>query len=316
MNKIISALLLGTITIGLLAGCSTSSNSQTVSQEENQKSETIVVTHEMGETTVPISPKKVVVFDMGILDSMDALGVSAELGLPVKDIPSYLDKYKDSYSVGGLKEPNMEAIFEFKPDVIIIAARQKDFYDKLSEIAPTWYVAATPDELIKDFKDNSQTLAKIFNKENEFNNIIGDIDSKIELLAQKGNSTQEKGLILMSNDGLLSVYGKGSRFGIIHDVFNVPVADDNLVVSTHGQEVGYEYVAKINPDILFVVDRTAVVGGSVDAGTAIDNEIIRSTNAYKNNKIISLDPEVWYISGIGLNSINVMIQQVEEGLAV
>ena len=53
-----------------------------VGAEGNAEGETLVVTHESGETTVNKNPKRVVVFDYGILDSLDKLGV--EIGVNIK----------------------------------------------------------------------------------------------------------------------------------------------------------------------------------------------------------------------------------------
>ena len=39
-------------------------------------SETITITHELGETPVTTNPERVVVFDLGILDALDNLGVN------------------------------------------------------------------------------------------------------------------------------------------------------------------------------------------------------------------------------------------------
>ncbi|MGM9987860.1 MAG: ABC transporter, partial [Bacillaceae bacterium] len=41
---------------------------------KEQKQEKITVKHELGETEVVKNPKKVVVFDFGMLDSLDTLG--------------------------------------------------------------------------------------------------------------------------------------------------------------------------------------------------------------------------------------------------
>ena len=47
---------------------------------------------------------------------------------------------------------------------------------------------------------------------------------------------------MLVNEGQLSAYGKGSRFGLIHDTFGFKAADDKIEASTHGQSVSYEYV--------------------------------------------------------------------------
>ncbi|MCZ4369735.1 hypothetical protein O3Q50_09670 [Enterococcus lactis] len=44
------------------------------------------------------------------------------------------------------------------------------------------------------------------------------------------------------NEGQLSAYGSGSRFGFIHDLFGFEQTDDQIEASTHGQSVSYEYV--------------------------------------------------------------------------
>ena len=69
-------------------------------------------------------PEKIVVFDYGFLDTLDALGVEGVVGLP-KDstLPEQLSEYADDEyaSVGTLKEPLLEDIAELQPDVIFIS---------------------------------------------------------------------------------------------------------------------------------------------------------------------------------------------------
>lgn len=98
-------------------------------------------------------------------------------------------------------------------------------------------------------------------------------------------------------------------------MFGFAQADDKIEVSTHGQSVSYEYVADKNPDYLFVVDRDAVVksdgGESGSAKKAVENDLVKNTNAFKNGKIIYLDPNYWYLSGGGLISVSEMLKEVE-----
>ncbi|MEW8986910.1 MAG: ABC transporter substrate-binding protein, partial [Bacillus sp. (in: firmicutes)] len=64
--------------------------------------------------------------------------------------------------------------------------------------------------------------------------------------------------------------------------------DENLEVSQHGQSITFEYILEKNPDVIFVIDRSAAVGGEVGAKETIENELVKKTNAYKNGKIIYL----------------------------
>jgi len=92
----------------------------------------------------------------------------------------------------------------------------------------------------------------------------------------------------------------------------VKAADEKVKVGTHGDNVSFEYVRDTNPDILFVVDRDAVVNENGESGTkaAIENEIVSATNAVKNSKVFYLDPEVWYLSGGGLQSETLKVEDV------
>lgn len=116
------------------------------------------------------------------------------------------------------------------------------------------------------------------------------------------------------NEGQLSAFGKDSRFGIIYDTFGFAEADDAIKASTHGQSVSYEYVLEKNPDILFVIDRTKAIGGDDSNNNVADNQLVAQTTAGKNNKVLSLQPDVWYLSGGGLESVKLMLADVNQAL--
>ena len=255
--------------------------------------------------TIDKLPEKAVVFDYGFLDTLDALGIEVA-GVPQKNLPSYLSKYADEKyaNIGSLKEPDFEALSALNPDIIFISGRQASAYAELSKIAPTVYVGVDATNFMESFKTNTDLAGKIFNKEQEAADAFAAYEAKVEEIKATTAASEEKALIVLGNEGSLSAYGPGSRFGVIHDVFGVKAADESIEVSTHGANASFEYVRKINPDILFVVDRDAAVNPQGDSGTkaAIENEIVMATNAAKNDKIIYLDPQYWYLSGGGIQS--------------
>jgi iron complex transport system substrate-binding protein len=73
-----------------------------------------------------------------------------------------------------------------------------------------------------------------------------------------------------------------------------------------------ELIATTNPDYLFVVDRNAAVLGKVANKAEVENKLIQQTNAYKNGKIFYLDPDVWFISGGGLISVDLMVDDINQ----
>lgn len=270
----------------------------------------VTIEHSKGVTEVPVGAKKAVVFDLSILDTIHALDLDVELGLP-SGLPSYLESYSETATVvGSMKEADLEAIFTFEPDVIFISGRLADYYDELNKIAPTVYVDLNAETYLDDVKKNAGYVAEIFGNEEKAEELLVALDQKVEEVATLASASEEKALIVLTNEGNMSVYGSGSRFGIIHDLLGVKPADETIEVSTHGQEASYEYISEINPDILYVVDRTAAVGGTVLAGETLNNDLVNGTNAAVNGKIIYLDSEIWYLSGGGLNSTMKMIEDV------
>ncbi|KOS66969.1 ferrichrome ABC transporter substrate-binding protein [Lysinibacillus contaminans] len=257
------------------------------------------------DVTLEKQPENVVVFDYGFLDTLDALGVEVA-GVAQKSVPEYLSKYTDTtyMNVGSLKEPDFEALSSMNPDIIFISGRQASAYEELSKIAPTVFVGVDNTNFIESFKVNTELAGKIFGKEKEAADAFAAYEAKVEEIKAKTATSEEKALIVLGNEGSLSAYGPGSRFGVIHDVFGVKPADENIEASTHGANASFEYVRDTNPDILFVVDRDAAVNSEGESGTkaAIENEIVGATNAAKNGKIFYLDPQYWYLSGGGITS--------------
>lgn len=327
MKKNVSLLIMTVFLAVILAACGSNnaatSNNNTAAAGNteattapNTASKDLTIKHELGEITIKTNPQKVVVFDFGTLDTLDKLGVEVT-GVPQSNVPSYLSKYSDAKyeNVGGLKEPDFEKINSLSPDLIIISGRQQDSYDEFSKIAPTLYVAVDNANYMESFTKNVKTLGQIFGKEAEVEAELATITDSVKALNEKAKADGKKALIILANEGKISAYGSGSRFGIIHDVFGFAQADDKIEVSTHGQSVSYEYVADKNPDYLFVVDRDAAVKSdgskSGSAKDAVENDLVKNTNAFKNGKIIYLDPNYWYLSGGGLISVSEMLKEVE-----
>ncbi|MFN2746647.1 MULTISPECIES: siderophore ABC transporter substrate-binding protein [unclassified Bacillus (in: firmicutes)] len=310
--KKLSLLLMALVTVLVIAACGSQS-----ADSGAKKGETVTIKHASGSTDVPKNPKKVVVFNFGVLDTLDELGLSDRVvGLPKQSLPAYLKKYNENKyeSVGGLKEPDFEKIAELEPDLIIIEGRQSEQYDEFKKIAPTIDIQLDQKNYMKSFKENTENIGKIFGKEDAVKDELARIDSQAEKVNKLAKEKGGKGLVVLTSDKQISAYGSGSRFGLIHDVLGVEPADQDIKVSLHGQSVSSEYISEKNPDYLFVIDRSAAIGEKGTAKEVIENEIVKSTNAYKNGHITYLDPGYWYLSGGGLESVSEMVKEVENGL--
>ena len=278
----------------------------------------MTVKHVSGETTVKLNPQRIIAFDFGSLDTLEALDVDV-IGIPKANIPSYLSEYKDDKYVnfGSLKEPDFEAIYAAKPDLIIVSDRQESIYDQFSEIAPTINLNINVNNYLTSLDSHVDTLGKLFGKEDEAQAQLKALQENIDAVKAKTAETTDTALILLANDGKVSAYGPGSRYGFIHDTLGFKPADDSIQVSRHGQNVTFEYVMNLNPDYIFVIDRSAVVStgtGETSAKQLVENDLVKNTKAFQNGKIVYLDPNVWYLSGGGLKSTQIMVDDISKAL--
>ena len=101
------------------------------------------ISHMMGDTEVPAKIERPVVLSAAYADHLLTIG-EKPYGMNVEaryggDYPNYLEEQLAGTAlVGSADEPNLEAILELDPDVILIESRTAEStYDELSKIAPT-----------------------------------------------------------------------------------------------------------------------------------------------------------------------------------
>ena len=310
-----SRLLAGTALVSLLALSACSTEAAEADADTTQGS-TVTVEHAQGSTDVPVNPETVYTFDLGALDTLDALDIDVD-GVPAAQFPESLSKYgSDEYAkIGSMKEPDFEAINAGAPDLIIMSGRTADYYDEFSKIAPTIDLSTDAADPWNSFIANTEIIGEIFGKETEVEDKLAALDTKVEetkaTAADAGN-----GLIILTSGGELTAYGAGSRFGLVHDVLGVATAADIKSEAQHGERVGFEYIAETNPDNLFVIDRDVAIGTSGEVASAVlDNELVKGTEAARNDRITMLDSSSWYLVGYGLNNVDAMVSAVQDGIS-
>jgi len=312
-RKGIVILFILAITILGLVGCSTADTG--TSGLDESENETITVSHPLGEVTVKKNPERIIVFDYATLDSLDEMGIEV-LGLPKSNIPEYLNKFNDEKyeDVGTLFEPDFEKIYELNPDVIFISGRQLELYEELNEIAPTVFLQVDGAKYMESVTNNLKILGQLFDREEFVEEQLSGINSSINEIKEKVTEKGLNALVVMANDTSISAFGKGSRFGMVHEEFGFEPADPNLDVANHGNSITFEYILEKNPDYIFIIDRSATVGGNVTAKELFSNELMKETEAYKNGRIVYLTSQVWYVSSGGLQGTNIMIEDIQQVL--
>lgn len=299
--------------------------SQMADQGENNNDQITVTclngTGETVEITVPRNPKRVAVLDFAALDILDSLGLGSRVtgtsNVSLEYLSSYNDR-EDIMALGTIKEADMEALMECRPEIIFMGGRMSEYYDAFSEIAPV--VRLTTDSelgVVESTRKNSKIIASVFGMENEIDKKLEAYEERIHALAESAEGKTALvgifsggSLSLLGNDGRCSMIGKEIGFE------NIGIREE-ASTSTHGNEVSYEFIADANPDYIFVMDRDAAIGtqGAALAQDVIENELVKQTDAYKKGRIIYLEnPGVWYTAEGGITALDIMISDLENAL--
>src|SRR5699024_4831591 len=97
---------------------------------------------------------------------------------------------------------------------------------------------------------------------------------------------------------------------LIYNELGFKPVDESIEVSTHGQQISFEYIVDKNPVYIFVIDRGAALGNEGTAQSILDNDLIKSTDAYKNGRILYMDSQSWYTIAGGFSSTETMLNDI------
>lgn len=294
-------LVLGVATA--LAACAPQDKKETeqpaASQTAQAQEGSVTVETARGAVAVKTNPKNVAVYDWGMLDTLHALGV--KVGASTDDIrlPELDNAHADRVKIGTLFEPNYEVLNSFKPDLIVTGSRTAKAFDQLNQIAPTIEMTADTTKMVESAKARIDAFAAIFGKQAEAEALKGKIDAAFDE-ARAAAKDKGNGLVILVNGGKVAAFGQDSRFGWIHKDVGVPTADKAIKEGSHGQPVSFEYIKQINPDWLFVLDRSAAIGqGTADnaAQKVLDNPLVAETTAWKKGQVVYLLPSNYLAAG-------------------
>lgn len=284
----------------LLTGCQNSENTKKEDTSAAQK--TVTVTDARQEVKIPADPKRIVDLS-GNSDILSILGYSVT-GTANSDaydytkFPSYLEETLDGAKILGYSMQDtmdIEGILELDPDLIIISSVQEKMYSQLQEIAPTVMI-----ELAQiNWKDDINTIAKMFSKEAEAGNWLDEYEEKAEQTGSRiretygGDTTY---LALLASGGQLFVFDAAGIGSVMYEDMglakpaNLP-SQENISLPV----ISYEGLAEIDADYIFVV------GTDDDMAALKQNGIYQNMRAVQNGNVVELPSSPYF--NIGYSSI-------------
>ncbi|MHC5225172.1 ABC transporter substrate-binding protein [Ignatzschineria sp. LJL83] len=258
-----------------------------------------------------------IVMDFGAVDTLVVLDKAEAISaIPMRNLPTYLKELNtaDIQDGGGMKEPNLEVYAELKPEFIVISPRLAGKVDVLSEYAPVLNFTANPEDYYASVSQNILALAKLVDAEDSANVSLNQLNSELDEIKANIAKNDKIALTMMHNaDNLFasptSGYGK-----FIHHFLGTKNAVKAPIEGR--QAIDIDYLNEIQPDVIFIIDRSAAIGQTPMNLESFQSEIISKVTLEngKEIKVVYLDPTLWYLSGNGLMSIELQAKEVATGL--
>ncbi len=302
----------------VLAGCggkqdTANNNSGEGSTQAPVKEEAYVVKHAMGETTVPSTPKRVVVLTNEGTEAVLALGIK-----PVGAVKSWTgdpwyDHIKadmvDATVVGDESQPNLEAIIALKPDIILgNKMRQEKVYEQLSAIAPTVF----SEELRGEWKNNFTLYAEALNKKTEGDKVMSDWAGRIAEFKEKaGDKLSTKVSVVRFMAGKTRIYYKNTFSGIIFSEIGI-ARPDSQNIDDFAAEVTKERIPEMDGDLLFYFTYDTGDGEANKVEQEwINDPLWKNLNVVKNNNAYKISDTIWNTAG-GVKAANLLLDDLSK----
>lgn len=331
MKKIIKYFLCVALVLIILSACDKDSNSNA-----NKKTITIENKYEFRadkindrgkgkiqtkKIEVPLNPNRVAVMDYGALDILKQMGlehkiVSISKGKGMAFIPHSLEEFKDNkyVNLGNPGQPDYNALAKSKPEIIFTSFRQahSKTLDELKKAVPNAkivFISPNNSDYIASIKESTTIIGKIFEKEDKAKQLNADLTKKVEEVKKSVNNS--KVLFLSVDDKGIKAFNSTGRFGgfLTHDL-GIKYADTTMKENVGGNLIGYEYLNKVNPDKLYVINRT-IKADDKQLPDVLHTDVIKNIKAVKNKQIYQFEANAWYFSEGGIKTTIKQLDDIE-----
>lgn len=237
-------------------------------------------------STMPSITEKI--FALGLGDIV--VGVDSYSNYP-PEVPKLVKEGKIT-DVGGPWSLNLESIAALRPDLVIlcrgVSEHELDFGPKLEELGlKTFFLICNAAKNQYDIYMDLRTLSKIFGVEDRAENVIKDIENRIEEISKKlVNVSKPKVLILLGPPswGLFSCGGDTFINWLI-----VTAGGINIASTYSGWPMlSYEFILVNDPDVIIV---TAYGFEPKQIYNEIAGSPLANTTAWKKGKVYLLMDE-------------------------
>lgn len=278
------------------------------------EAETRLIRHAMGETTVPAAPERVVVLDDGPLNSALALGVrpvGAATAFAEGAFPSYLaERTAGIEAVGTIEQPNLEAIAELRPDLILGSkVRHEAIYPALSRLAPTVF----SERVGEPWKENLLLDGEALGKRSEAEWLLTEYEARLtafrEAMGDRLAATEVSVVRFLPDE--VRIYQKATFSGVILEDAGLPRPEAQAVDDFAVIGASKELIALMDGDVMFVT----TWGPAAETPLAeFQGDPLWSTlDVVESGRVYGVPDEYWMV-GTGIIAANLVVDDLERYL--
>lgn len=264
-----------------------------------------------GPVTIQGEVNRVITLDEGALDTLLALGIQPVGSVAArggKGLPNYLEAHaKDVPIVGVTREPNLEAIFSQRPDLILASpGLEKRVYDVLSKMAPT-IVPSTP--TTAPWAERNALYVSALGKDAEMQQLVANVEARIASLRDEIKAGQTYSVVRWMPQGPMAMSSQ-LMAGQLLTALGMQSTEmaHRLGERPHSDILSLENLGSVDADWMFLA--TLNEQGDATLATARQQPAFARLNAAGKGQAVAVDGQVWS-SGTGVLAARRVLDDIE-----
>jgi iron complex transport system substrate-binding protein len=223
----------------------------------------------------PPEIKRIVSLSPNVTEILFAIG-AGNLIVGVTSFDDYPPQVKDIPKVGGVLDPDYEAIISLAPDVVIVLRSQQQLATELYEVGLNPFVV--PNDTLSDVYDSITSLGQLLGLEDDAEQLKNSMQNRMANITDKVKDLDKKSVAFVFEHGqgaLQDIYVAGNE-NFVNDLINM--AGGFNVFGDLGigyPQVNFETFIKRNPEVIF--DCTEAGGNPYEQFTQL--------KAVRNNQV-------------------------------
>ncbi|TCK92412.1 iron complex transport system substrate-binding protein [Natranaerovirga hydrolytica] len=327
MKKLLVFISILALTLGLVA-CGGSNDEPEVTSNpvegassdnestEDEEPDTRTIEHAMGVSEVPVNPERIVVLNGDGLEAILSVGVTpigSTQAMGERQWYEHLEDYMDGVTnVGTMTEPDLEAIMQLEPDLILgVKSRQEESYDLLSAIAPTVF---TETHTLGGWKEDFKLYVDAINKSEEGAEVLAAWEERASELSAKleaaGVLDQEVSIVRFTA-GQGRFFYNNSYSGSIMKELGFARPENHDVDDLWMESITQERIPEMDSDVMFYFVLDQGDGEAIQFSDEwMSTVLFQNLRAAQNEQVYEVDDAYWNMT-YGILSADYVLEDIE-----